>query len=305
MRIIRQNAKFLEQDKGLEGMFKHIELAGRVCYNSEDKMTESSYNKFIDNLIYSGHTSVLEHGTIYLIIPVNEWQDRYEFEDSIYLNDPHTKVNVVDEDLYNMEGTAYITTNYRVIVEHKLYKDLEYLSEPTIHHYLRYTIKCTTDIGVSREFNRHRKLSVSERSTRYCDFSRDRFNNEISFILPKWINEKYLSEYDNPNVGELIIDDLNYQCDDSIQLWIDSLVAVEKSYLSLINEYGWLAQQARQLLPLNTATIVVYTGFEEDWKHFFDLRLKGVTGAPHPNMRELATFILDEFKNNNINFYNM
>ena len=304
MRLIKQNVERLVQPNGLDGIFKQIELAGRVCYNSEDKITKDSAENFVNNLISSNHLSVLEHGTVYLTIPITEWDSEEDVNQCIYSINPYSKVNDYDVDYLNRTGNVYITTNYRVIVENNLYNDLQFLTEPRIGHHKRYSIRCTTDIGVSREFNRHRKLSISERSTRYCNFSKDKFNNEITFILPKWVDDRYLTEYENLHVGELIIDDLNCQCDDSIQIWINSLVNAERSYLELI-EHGWIAQQARQVLPLNTATTVVYTGFEEDWKHFFNLRLKGTSGTPHPNMKELAKLILDEFDKDNINFYKL
>ena len=305
MKLIKQNVELLNQYEGLKGIFKQIELAGRVCYNSENKITEDSAEDFVNQLIASNHLSVLEHGTVYLTIPISEWNSEEDVNQCIYAVNPYSKINDYDVDYLNRTGNVYITTNYRVIVENNLYNDLQFLTEPRIAHHKRYTIRCTTDIGVSREFNRHRKLSISERSTRYCNFSKDKFNNEITFILPQWVDDHYLTEYNNLNVGELnpgMLNDLVLSTDDNVQIWIESLVEVEKYYLSLING-GWIAQKARQVLPLNTATIVVYTGYEEDWKHFFDLRLKGTSGAPHPNMKELAALILDEFNKNNINFY--
>ena len=305
MKLIKQNVELLNQYEGLKGIFKQIELAGRVCYNSENKITEDSAEDFVNQLIASNHLSVLEHGTVYLTIPISEWNSEEDVNQCIYAVNPYSKINDYDVDYLNRTGNVYITTNYRVIVENNLYNDLQFLTEPRIAHHKRYTIRCTTDIGVSREFNRHRKLSISERSTRYCNFSKDKFNNEITFILPHWVDDHYLTEYNNLNVGELnpgMLNDLVLSTDDNVQIWIESLVEVEKYYLSLING-GWIAQKARQVLPLNTATIVVYTGYEEDWKHFFDLRLKGTSGAPHPNMKELAALILDEFNKNNINFY--
>lgn len=304
MKLIKQNVELLNQYEGLKGIFKQIELAGRVCYNSENKITEDSAEDFVSQLIASNHLSVLEHGTVYLTIPISEWDSEEDVNQCIYATNPYSKINDYDVDYLNRTGNVYITTNYRVIAEN-LYNDLQFLTEPKIGHHKRYTIRCATDIGVSREFNRHRKLSISERSTRYCNFSKDKFNNEITFILPQWVDDHYLTEYNNLNVGELnpsMLNDLTLSTDNNVQIWIESLAEAERYYLNLING-GWTPQKARQVLPLNTATIAVYTGYEEDWKHFFDLRLKGTSGAPHPNMKELAVLILDEFNKNNINFY--
>ena len=76
MKLIKQSFEILDQQCGLEGIYKQIELAGRTCYKSEDKITESSAKEFVDRMIKSGHGAMLEHGTVYLFIPWNEWYDK-------------------------------------------------------------------------------------------------------------------------------------------------------------------------------------------------------------------------------------
>ena len=141
--------EILEQLPGLEGMYKQIELAGRTCYKSEDKITETSAKEFVDRMIKSGHGAMLEHGTVYLTIP----------NDSdlclLLKMNPYTKCNPV-------EGICYITTNLRVLVEHKaMWLIDKYLCEPTEYHERRYTVKFICDRGVSHEFVRHKILCVA------------------------------------------------------------------------------------------------------------------------------------------------
>ena len=161
---------------------------------------------------------------------------------------------------------AYVTLNYRHIVENNWLDDLQYLCEPTEYHEQRICLKFNTDIGVSREGNRHRKFSIAEQSTRYCNYNSDKFDSQITFVKPNW----------SPGTHEIAT------------IFRKGLMAAEVCYKALISE-GWRPQQARQVLPLATATEVVYTGFKSDWEHFFNLRYKGTTGAPHPNMKQVAT----------------
>lgn len=147
MRIIKPSFEIWDQEEGLEGVYKQIERAGRVCYKSEDKITEDSAKEFVDRMIKSGHGAMLEHGTVYLSIPYEEsWDD--DFEDgwvlNIYGNNPFTYV-IGDGGIY------YITTNYRVLVENDRLDDLQYLCEPTEYHEKSHTVKFICDRGVSHK----------------------------------------------------------------------------------------------------------------------------------------------------------
>jgi thymidylate synthase (FAD) len=167
---------------------------------------------------------------------------------------------------------AYVTMNYRHIVENNWLDDLQYICEPTEDHYLRLCMKFNTSIGVSREGNRHRTFSIAEQSTRYCNYSKAKFGEEITFVEPAW--------------------DMEFLDRDT---FISHLSDAESHYMALI-DLGWQPQQAREVLPLCTATEVVYTAFVDDWRHFFDLRLRGTTGAPQPNMKEVAELAHKEIR---------
>lgn len=285
MKLINQSAEFLPQKPGLSGIYKQIELAGRTSYLSWDKMTDNSAKKFVDMLIKSKHLSCLEHGTVYLHIPNRYWQEGHK-----YFGNPFTKMHYSDNNYDD-----YITTNYRVLLEnhgagdignyenpdeYSWLTDLKYLCEPTEFHEKRLSVKVITDIGVTREFNRHRTFSIVEQSTRYCNFSKDKFGGEISFIKPTWYVD---GDCEDMKYAPLI-SNFEKNC------WI-----AEKAYLLML-PFGATPQEARTVLPLCTKTEAVYTAFESDWARFFSLRLYGETGAPHPQAKALAQLIYNEFE---------
>lgn len=288
MKLIESSVQIIEE----KDPYKMIELAGRTCYKSEDKITENSAKEFVDRMIKLGHGAMLEHGTIYLTI------DGEDPNLSKIQSNPHTKVNLVPyevltESNYTISYKAYITTNLRVLVENNLKELLCYQVEPTEHHEKRITAKFICDRGVSHEFVRHRVFSFAQESTRYCDYSKDKFGNDITYIIPSWLDlpEGKYSNWDNDwcDVSELKllypeVDNLS----DPANCFLQSIKNAEYYYFMLINR-GWKPQQARQVLPNATKTELVMTGFESDWEHFFELRC---SGAAHPDTKKLA----DELK---------
>lgn len=288
MKLIESSVQIIEE----KDPYKMIELAGRTCYKSEDKITENSAKEFVDRMIKLGHGAMLEHGTIYLTI------DGEDPNLSKIQSNPHTKVNLVPYEVltegnYTISYKAYITTNLRVLVENNLKELLCYQVEPTEHHEKRITAKFICDRGVSHEFVRHRVFSFAQESTRYCDYSKDKFGNDITYIIPSWLDlpEGKYSDWDNDwcDVSELKllypeVDNLS----DPANCFLQSIKNAEYYYFMLINR-GWKPQQARQVLPNATKTELVMTGFESDWEHFFELRC---SGAAHPDAKKLA----DELK---------
>lgn len=172
---------------------------------------------------------------------------------------------------------AYVTMNYRHIVENNWLDDLKYQCEPTKFHEKRVTVRFVCTIGISREFNRHRVHSITEQSTRYCNYSKDKFGNEVTFIKPLW----YVDRLDRKDYAGSAEE--NYEI---------ALGQAEQNYFALLN-CNWKPQQAREVLPLNTATELIHTAFVNDWKHFFELRC---SKAAHPQAQELAIPLEEEFK---------
>ena len=287
MKLIKQSFEILDQQCGLEGIYKQIEIAGRTCYKSEDKITEDSAKEFVDRMIKSGHGAMLEHGTVYLAIPISEWKCTDDYRDS-YISNPYSNVKDCLVDWENNEGTVYITTNLRVLVENGWLDDLQYICEPTEYHEKRITVKFITDQGILREFTRHRVFSFAVESTRYCNYTKDKFSNEITFIQPNWISDKDIENY-HMDFGYFTDQDTNHIT--AVNRFMSALKNAEYFYMELI-KLGWKPQQARNILPLATKCDMVMTGFVSDWKHFFELR---DAASAHPQAQELAHSLHEAF----------
>lgn len=288
MKLIKPSFEIWEQEAGLNGVFRQIERVGRVCYKSEDKITEDSAKPFVDRMIKSGHGAMLEHGTVYLDIP-NSAGD-YNLV-PFFASNPYSRVVIrpLDDRVHN-----YITTNFRVMIENfaeEYIPDiLQYLCEPTEFHAKRITVHFVCDRGVSHEFVRHRVMSFAQESTRYCNYSKDKFGNELTFIIPCWL-EDY--NYKDNTYNQLFIDSLRFaeaHYLDLLKKWDDKIP--DKRYKTGFRNNPWTPQQARAVLPNSLKTELVVTGFASDWEHFFELR---DAGSAHPQARELAHPLHEEF----------
>lgn len=281
MKLIKQSFEFINQtDFSLVGIKKHIERCARVSYKSEDKITDTSYEKFVNMLESRRHDRPLEFGTVYLSRTSQkednmEWLDKYAYNpwSKFSFGNGSTRING------ELRNTVYVTTNYRVIKQHHWEDDLQYLCEPTEYHYKRYTIHMILDRGVMDEFRTHVGLSHLAESTRYCNYSKDKFGNEITFIKPCWCN-----------IPEGDYDTLDYTPDRLPRIGaaesglIDALQYAEYYYFFLLSE-GWTPQQARSVLPLSIKSELISCGFEDVWTNFFYRR-----DAPdaHPMAQEIA-----------------
>ena len=279
MKLIKPSFEILDQQYGLEGIYKQIEIAGRTCYKSEDKITEDSAKEFVDRMIKSGHGAMLEHGTVYLAMPVETMLPIEANGWGKYTKNPYSKGFKVCN--VNGQKRVAITTNLRVLVENGWLDDLQYICEPTEYHEKRITVKFTTDQGILREFTRHRVFSFAVESTRYCNYTKDKFSNEITFIQPNWISDKDIENY-HMDFGYFTDQDTNHIT--AVNRFISALKNAEYFYMELI-KLGWKPQQARNILPLATKCDMVMTGFVSDWKHFFELR---DAASAHPQAKELA-----------------
>ncbi len=193
--IIRPHVDFpTEHPISEQKLLRSIERYARVCYKSEDKITNDSARKMVKRLIKSGHLAMLEHESISMIF--------------------------------------------------------------------------TCDRGVSHEIVRHRVASYAQESTRYCNYSKGKFGNVIKVIDPSY------------GFGDTMTENM-------IIAWKYGCNEAAKSYFKMIEE-GAQPQFARDVLPTSTATTIVVTMNIREWRHFFELRSLGTTGAPHPQMQCLA-----------------
>lgn len=288
MRLIKPSFEIIEQKPGVDGLLQHIERCGRTCYKSEDKITEDSAEKFVNMLVNRGHTAMVEHGTVYLTLGM---PDRWAYFK--YCTNKYSEA-ISEGEAEKGTWVGYVTTNYRVLLQNDWLDDLQYLTEPT-KHIRRVTVKFVCDRGVSHEFVRHRVFSFAQESTRYCNYAKDKFGKELTFIIPSWIESDNFEIYRGLHWGEevtyhteRITGDMNNY---PVFRYLEGLLLAEDAYMTLLDR-GWIAQQARAVLPNSLKTELIMTGTIEQWEGFFKLR---DAKDAHPQARELAQPLHEEF----------
>ena len=286
MKLINQSFEILEQkDFTIIGIKKFIERCGRVCYKSEDRITDDSYEKFVNMLEKRDHARPLEFGTVHLkmILP--------DFEGFIHSLLTIGMLNNIWIKHAHKGDVIYITTNYRYyldIIKH-FPNVKEYFTEEDNEYYpKRYTVHFITSRGIMDEFRTHVGLSHLAESTRYCNYSKDKFNNQITFIKPSWITlDKEIT-----SINELCLRSGQYDIGNPNLRYLASLVEANYTYILLLNK-GWTPQQAREVLPLSIKSELISCGFEDVWSNFFYRRC---AKDAHPMAREIATKVRDKFK---------
>lgn len=226
----------------INDIYKDIEIAARISYKSEDKITPNSAEKMVKRLINMKHYSPLEFGTVYMVMTDEDKQDETFLKQFC-----HDRFTVVKDFQEGKIHKWYITTNYRVIAEnHWEHIMNKYLQAPTKYHERRTTVKFICPRIISQMFMRHRVFSFLQESQRYCNYTKDKFKHDIDFIKP-------------------------VQGEDKEGVFKKSIFAAKDAYFSLI-EQGWKPQEARAVLPNYTATSFYMCGFDKDWDDFFRKR---------------------------------
>ena len=294
MKLIKSSYQIIEPTGyTIDDIYKSIELAGRVSHKSEDKITEDSAKTFVGRMLNMKHLATCEFGTVYLEYHVqdpsvigepNYYKQQEELNSLIkkYANNKYSCIKV-----NHYYDTVFITSNYRVLVENNWLGDLRYLCIPTSFHERRYTVKFICDRGVTHEFVRHRPFSFMQESTRYCNYSKGKFNNELTFIIPCWSNIEEQDYGDIFNVKEP-----NNTLAPNEYAFIDALRTSEAHYIGMVSN-DWKPEQARAILPNALKTELYMCGYAEDWKHFFELR--DDKQHAHPQAYELAHPLHEEF----------
>ena len=279
MKVINASVQEIKQAPGIIGIYQHIEKCGRTCYKSEDKITEDSAIKFFKGLVNRKHYAMLEHGTVYFRFP---FQANEEAQDAIskVMNSKYSFTKVGED------GNFYVTTNMRVLIEEvpnwvdSLLYDYA-LEEPDDNHIRKYTAKFTISRGIANEFVRHRVFSFAQESTRYCNYSNDKFGGELTFIRPEWIDPNELVKYGKFHT--VCRNKFN-----ATSVWVAMMNNAEQDYMDLV-KLGVKPQEARGVLPLDLKTELVVTGTLDQWEDFFDLRMREITGPAHPDAKAIAT----------------
>lgn len=298
MKLINQNFEILEQkDFSLEGIKQFIERCGRVCYKSEDRITEDSYEKFVNMLKSRGHDRPLEFGTVHLKMPWKTFNNfagfciSKGFWDSCWI-----EYNI---DRESEDKMVYITTNYRYYKKLGTLKPLygyinieEFFTEEDNKFYpKRYTVHFITSRGIMDEFRTHVGLSHLAESTRYCNYSKDKFDNEITCVIPHYCPDLIQGNSYNLYVCKFGVTQTEDLSEKSAK-WVESMCQAEQDYMDLLNN-GCTAQEARDVLPLAVKSELISCGFEDAWTNFFYRRC---AKDAHPMAREIATSVQNKFK---------
>lgn len=274
MKVIEPSVEILKQeDFSIKGIKKFIEQCARLSYKSEDKITDDSYIKFVQMLIDKDHARPLEFGTIHLKMNIDEFN---EFLGDLAYSE---SLNCLWIKWYFIDDVYYITTNYRYYTEVCL-KESSYLAETCFteedneFYPKRYAAKFIISRGIMDEFRTHISLSSIAESTRYCNYSKGKFGNEITCVIPRYIAD--------------ITDDLKKACANIF--WRMKIEQAEQSYLHAIN-INWTPQQARGFLPLDVKSELIMCGFKDAWDNFFYRRC---AVDAHPDARYIAEQLKDK-----------
>jgi thymidylate synthase (FAD) len=338
IKVVNPSVEVWKQDDyTLDAIFKHIARCTRVAYQSIPKNeNEDAYN-FLLRTIFKGydffgynkvdpknphkrilspnaygdvdltslHLSCCEHATVHLKFPTFMPRAAAMWE-GVYEHNKYSRTN-------NHDGYLYVTTNLRVIIENYAIDTLEFIdTTPNCPYYMPRTTVCfITDIGASRELNRHRVNSIVEESTRYCAYDKGKFGNGITVAKLPWVPDVDPTD-EGHDYNEGFFND-NEVFDNNVieEQYTDNWTAVDWFFYGLqicdlvyrkTRELGWTAQQAREILPLNTKTQVVHTAFVDDWEHWIKLRANQVSGKVHPSLLKLSLKLKDLLYGDNCKF---
>lgn len=319
--------------------YQFIEKIGRICYKSEDKITEDSAVKFVQGLIKRKHLAMIEHYWVHLKYTGSVEDLKKGFEmfaecdssfrestdilryayitksydtflsaplrvffdmvSSMYNYDLVAKpINPVVDEMLSCIGNyfpeifpqcfSYRNTRHFCIMQEEefcteLFSQMEGMPDSIINEELMkhttHTVLFVCDRGVSHELVRHRPCSFAQESTRYCNYSQNKFGEEITVILPFFFDTGM-----GTNSNSLVYEAWKYSCE-----------VAERKYFELLN-YGATPQEARSVLPNSLKTEIIMTANEKEWQHIVDLRAKDVTGPAHPQMRNIMYPWYEELK---------
>nr|UWI00819.1 MAG: Thymidylate synthase complementing protein [Bacteriophage sp.] len=271
MKIIEPKVELWQQGDDAKA---HVSRCARVCYGRETGNDEATIKRLID----SRHWSMFRHETYYAAVPIRKDSVIYRVLPN-YKNCPYIKY-------FTYDNICYIITNgnfmmdikkdspvlYNNILSCRITEDYAKSIEYIFNHYVRYTFCVDTQISTSRELNRVSPNSIAEMSTRYV-------YEDGSICRPYWLNKELIKQYEEEPIVDMVSTVYLDSCNDSF-----------KRYKFLV-ENGVHRQDARGVLPLDTATRCIYTYSIDKWRHIIDLRYYGTTGKPHPNAKIIAGMI--------------
>lgn len=311
MKIVRPSVELLPTNHTIQQMWLNMETGARLCYASESKegSTWEDAKRFCLKHIKAGHVSIGRHGSVYLKIA------DYVFAEELYNKYKESPFVLMNYD----DGNLYITTNYQFASENFGNKFIErYWCDMPIPENERYTFVVVTQISTSRELNRTSPNNIMEQSTRYVNF----YSKGGAICQPWWFD---LFIKDDEDIEVTTIEDNLYisvngktspWCNTHCRILVPNLgyydSTVERSIIKWYKdfkfynkqiEYGMQSQDAREYLPLATATKVAYSYNIKELIEVINKRYFGTTGKPHPNAKIIGRMFYDYIKRNP-SFYN-
>lgn len=281
MKIVEPSVELWTQ--GIDKV-KHVAKCARVCYGRES----GNDNALYQNLENIKHLSMFRHETYYSAIPIESNSELIYVALSRYMYNPYIKYVTYKDYCYIVTNGNFIrdikNSNpvlYKYIINYQLTPDEAKEIEPIWQSFMRYTFCVVTQISTSRELNRVSPNNISEQSTRYV------FKDGI-ICKPHWMTDEEVDIVNNTIDDKTIYDNHKNAFD-----YINSCYTCFNQYKNLI-KYGMHRQDARGVLPLDTATKCVYTYSIEEWRHIIDLRYYGTTGKPHPNAKIITGMIREK-----------
>lgn len=279
MHIINPSVELWEQTD----TFSHVCRCARICYRKET----GNDNILYTHLLNKKHNSMFRHATYYFIIP-NNCSPRWLIA---YFNAVIRGAKIIGIDINYVQGNYYVVTNGNWNLDHQdLLKSInnyevtakEFANANEIAwNMMRYTFKVTTQISTSRELNRVSPNSISEQSTRYV-------YEDGTICRPHWMTDEEVEIANTDSVK------MFYKCNERLNEYIFDCSYAFEHYKLLIDKYEMHRQDARGVLPLDTATICAYTYSINEWRAILDLRYYGTTGQPHPNAKIIAGMIREQ-----------
>lgn len=280
--------------------YKRIEIAGRTCYKSESNITKDSSIKFVNNMLKNQHMAMIEHAVVVFVIDCHDGSETELMDFIQYIKKQDYMHITFEPDIPRI----MVSGNVRAILERKVvdpiynslvskypeFKNYHFEGDDPMYYHITATVvdikrikdlthdeflehfnltcKFVTDRGVTHEIVRHRPFSFAQESTRYCNYSKDKFGGHVTFCKPTTFNS---------------------WSQDVKDTFLSTLSVIDTVYNYITNTDNALtAQLARAVLPQCTKAEIVVTGPAYEWIHFFNLRSRGLTGAPHPDMKFVA-----------------
>lgn len=290
MKLVDNKVEEYIQEPGIEGVYSAIASAARICYQTDEDKMKLSPKEFVEQvLLKNGHTRPLEFGTVYLKIPSMAYEEPRMFDSRRFgrYEKYWGKPLWTHRNGLNQDGNWYITTNMRVIMQGSYATDKEawehgydknwlkdvydFWCEPTEFHDKRRTFTMWMSRGCTDDNRTHITMSSICESTRFCNYGKDKFDNQLTFIKPYWIREESLKAWLNEDEDYFMKDDCSEEeWDKRIveMMFLERMEDEEADYLMMASE-GLQAQQLKRLFPLGVKAELRLCGFDDAWQNFF------------------------------------